>query len=297
MKLVLGTVQFGLCYGINNQKGKPSRESSLKMLKRAYDLGINIFDTANAYGDAESILGEFVEKYDLKNKIKIISKLKPNIIDDTKEVKDVIIKQLKNSLNLLQLDKLDGYLLHTPSYIYNDDIIKALDYCKNEGLTENIGVSIYDMEDAIYAAKTKKIDYIQIPYSVFDQRVNKTDFFKIARDNNVVVYGRSAFLQGLFFMPNNKIPPHLKDAKIYLSQFDEIIYKYRLSRLEATLLFSYCNPFIDYLVFGVDDIYQLQQDVDIALSNTDISDCVTELKGKMSVMQRSIIFPSLWTKQ
>ena len=82
-KLVLGTVQFGLDYGINNQNGKPTREKSLKMLNFAYQEGIRTFDTAYSYGDAEEILGEFSQKRNLGEEIKIITKLKPNIISES----------------------------------------------------------------------------------------------------------------------------------------------------------------------------------------------------------------------
>ena len=61
----MGTVQLGLDYGINKKK-KPSKEESIKILECAYNNGIKIFDTAQAYGTAEEIIGEFIEKNKLK---------------------------------------------------------------------------------------------------------------------------------------------------------------------------------------------------------------------------------------
>jgi aryl-alcohol dehydrogenase-like predicted oxidoreductase len=297
MKLVLGTVQFGLNYGINNFNGQPTREASLEMLKLAYDSNITQFDTAFAYGNAEEILGEFIERNQLKNKIKVISKLKPNCIDKTNpDHRKFVISQINDSLLRMNIEKLDGYLFHTPAYIYDDKILNALEFCKSEGLTSNIGVSVYEIADAIFAAKTGKVDYIQIPYSLFDQRVSKTDFFKIAHDNNITVYGRSAFLQGLIFMEDKNIPEHLKDAKEYLKILERIILKYGLSRLEASMLFSLNNPGIDFLVFGVDNINQLKQDIEVNANQKPTEECINELKSELSNIKNSIIFPSLWSK-
>lgn len=285
-KLVLGTVQLGLDYGINNKRGKPSREDSLAILDRAHEGGIKVFDTAYAYGDAEDILGEWMENRGLKDKVSIISKLKPH----TTEVKE----EIKKSLERLKRNYLDGYLLHTPEYIYNDAVVSALESAKGSGLVKNIGVSIYEEKDALYAVNSGKIDYIQVPYSVFDQRLNKTDFFEVAKKNNVTVFARSAFLQGLMFMKESEVPEHLSEAKEYLRKFDEITKKHGFSRAEAALLFSLQDPRIDYVVFGVDDVGQLKENLRIAQSPKDFSDCMKELRDKFTDIPKSIVMPSLW---
>ena len=62
MNLCLGTVQQGMAYGINNQHGKPSVEESMEIFHQAVLNGIEIFDTASAYGDAEYLIGEYLKK-------------------------------------------------------------------------------------------------------------------------------------------------------------------------------------------------------------------------------------------
>jgi aryl-alcohol dehydrogenase-like predicted oxidoreductase len=296
-KLVLGTVQFGLDYGINNKNGKPARESAFSMLNFAYERGIRTFDTAYAYGNAEEILGEFSHSQNLGKDIKIITKLKPNIILELQGgIFNIIASNLKESLKRLQRDYIDGYLLHTPEYVREEEIVSALNDLKKQGLVKNIGVSVYEEEDAIYAANLKEVDYIQIPYSIFDQRLDKTDFFKLAKKNDKKIFARSAFLQGLFFMPEDKIPQHLENAKAYLRELDKIINKYNLSRQQATLLFSLNNENIDHVVFGVDNMEQLSEDIDIAKQNIDCKQCIEEMKEKFANIEKNIIFPSLWKK-
>lgn len=296
-KLVLGTVQFGLDYGINNPIGRPSMDKSLEMLDFAWQKGIRIFDTAYAYGEAEKILGEFIKTGNFGSEIKVITKLKPNIISESKgEICDIITSNLDESLKKLNRNHVDGYLFHTPSYIYNDKVIDAMVDLKKQKLVKNIGVSIYEEIDAVYAARLQMFDYIQVPYSIFDQRLNKTDFFETAKKNNITIFARSAFLQGLFFMPEEKIPPYLEIAKPYFKKFDKIINKYNISRQQAALLFSCKNEHIDYVVFGVDNLDQLKEDIEIAEENIDCEDCMKELEENFVDVEKSIIFPSLWKK-
>ena len=297
-KLVLGTVQFGLDYGINNATGKPSREKSLEMLDFAYENGIKIFDTAYNYGTAEEILGEFLESRKLEDKTQIITKLKANIISESEGNNwyDIIRTNLEDTLKKLRRNYVDGYLFHTPAYVRDNALVDCLQKLKEQGLVKNIGVSVYEEDDAVYAAGLKQIDYIQVPYSIFDQRLDKTNFFQLAKKNNKKVFVRSAFLQGLIFMPEEKIPPHFEKAKQYLRNLDIIIKKYNLSRQQAALLFSLKNENIDYVVFGVDNLKHLEENINVAKQNVDCEECIKELKKEFINIEKSIIMPSLWKK-
>ena len=61
-KLILGTVQFGLNYGVNNQSGQVSKESVETILSLAGNKGIKILDTSSAYGASEKVLGEVLKE-------------------------------------------------------------------------------------------------------------------------------------------------------------------------------------------------------------------------------------------
>jgi len=295
-KLCLGTVQFGLDYGVNNFYGKPSKEQTFAMLDAALEQGIQYIDTAVAYGNAEELLGEYgIGK--IPN-IKVISKLRPNLITmECKNPREIIEEELDGSLTRMGLSSLDGYLLHTPENFYNHEIINALENCKAKGLIKHFGVSIYEAEHALDVVSSGLVDYIQIPYSIFDQRLDKTDFFKIAKENNVTIFARSAFLQGLILMEEERIPTHLAEAKTYLRKFDQIIDKYSFSREEAAFLFTYTHPDLDYLVFGVDNIIQLQEDIKVGSKVIEFKECRAELSTSFLNISKSIIFPSLWKKK
>ena len=78
-KIILGTVQMGLPYGVNNSLGKVSVNDSISILDKAHDSGVRILDTAKVYGDAHKVIGEFHNCFPEK-KFNIITKL-PKVFD------------------------------------------------------------------------------------------------------------------------------------------------------------------------------------------------------------------------
>lgn len=295
--LCLGTVQFGMKYGINNKYGQPSLKDSFEMFDIALDRGINIIDTARAYGDAEVILGKYINLSKKKHDMKIISKLKPNILDTEKGTpQEIVSNQLKGSLQIMNIDKLDGYLLHTPEYVYNDDILDGLKRSKDAGLVDHIGVSIYDIKEGIAAIDSGIIDYIQLPYSVFDQRGMVTQFFKKAKKANITIFCRSAFLQGLILMNKEEIPDYLVDAKRYITILDNLLNKYEISKIDALIHFVTDNEYIDYLVFGVDKKEQLIYNIESYRNKSIPYEFIKEVQEQICNIGKSIILPSLWKK-
>lgn len=294
--LCLGTVQFGMKYGINNRQGQPSMNDSVEMIKYAVDNGIKYIDTARAYGDAELVIGEYNKIYGVPKDIKIISKLRPNVIEaDTKDVNSLIRDELESSLKRMGVDKLNGYLLHTPEYIYNQNILDALLNLKEEKMVENIGVSIYDLKEGEQAIKTGIIDYIQLPYSYLDQRGIRTGFIKKAKEHGIKIFTRSAFLQGLVMMEKSRIPQYLAPAICNIEKFELITKEFNEDIINAIIHFVTDEADIDYLVFGVDNIEQLKEDMD-AYRNKKINTLLIEqVKQHINMLEDNIIFPSLWS--
>lgn len=296
-KLCLGTVQFGMKYGINNQIGRqPTREESFEMLDYAIGHGINTIDTACAYGEAEEILGSYFKYLDKKSNIKVVSKLRPNVMEDGKPIEKTVVEECKSSLSRLCVERLDGYLLHTPEYIYNEEIISALLRLRKEGYVKNIGVSIYDLKEGYAAIDTGVVDYIQLPYSILDQRGIKEGFISAAKRAGIKIFTRSAFLQGLFMMEQQKIPRHLQKAVPYLKTMQKILEQYEVDKISSLLQFVKSEEEIDYLVFGVESKEQLEEDIQKANQMDVPEECIQQLKKQINNVEQSIIFPSLWAK-
>ena len=238
MKLCLGTVQFGMDYGIRNQK-KPSVEDSIKILDYAVHNGISAIDTAAAYGTAEDVVGEFLKKNLIKrDKLFIISKFTPNALDDVdeKDYKKVINEHLTKSLERLHTDYLDAYMFHSSRYAYNPEMLNALYEVRQEGRIRHSGVSVYYPDEAKICINSDKVDFMQLPSSIFDQRMRNEGVFELAQEKkNTQIHSRSAFIQGLILMNEDEVPSYLSGAKPILKKIDTICKQYDISKISLAI--------------------------------------------------------------
>lgn len=297
MNLCLGTVQFGMDYGIRGQK-RPSLGDALAMLDYAVHNVIDTIDTANAYGEAENVVGAWLSRdTSIRGKINLISKFKPNLLDDIPVSKyyAVMKENLEQSFACLHTDYLDGYLLHSARYVFNDEIIDTLARLKKEGYVKKIGVSIYEVAEAIKGIERGNLDLIQLPYSIFDQRMLNGNVFELAKQKGFILHSRSAFIQGLILMNENEVPGFLQKAKPIIRQIDAFCKESGLSRIQIAMGYVKQERAISHLVVGVDNMEQLKED--IALFNQDVSvDLIGEVAKQFSHLDADIVMPSLWTK-
>lgn len=288
-KLCLGTVQMGKNYGVANVLGRqPSAEESFSVLRLALEQGISYFDTASVYGASEQILGEF--RLARNTEVHIISKFPPEQTDSEQAVLD----ELRSTLHRLGAASLDGYLLHDAKDMQRRKIVRGLCLAKEKRLVSFIGVSVYEPEDACAAVAESWVDYVQIPYNVMDQRLDETEFFSMARKNHVKVFARGMFLQGLLLMEPEVVPQNLREILPYLEKFRAISHEHGFSTRDAAFLFGLCHPGIDHVVFGVDTVEQLAENLEITEKQKDFSACYDALFGAFCGIDRRLINPSLW---
>jgi uncharacterized protein len=294
--LVLGTVQLGMKYGLTNKGRQPTQEESFAMLDAALAAGIDTFDTAYAYGTAEDVVGAWLSARSLAGKVKIISKMKPHAMNeypDGTKASDIVRTEVEKSLKRLGVESLEGYLFHSPHYIYMSHMVEGMRKAKADGLVKNIGVSVYDEPEALQAAELG-VEYIQVPYNAFDQRLDATHFFDIAKKNKVTVFARSPFLQGLLLMQPHELPEHLAYLRPHLERFIAIAAKHNLTQVEAALQFVHAACRADHIVFGVDTLAQLTEDLKMAPSSN--RELVEDIQAAFKDLNHGAINPSMWSK-
>jgi aryl-alcohol dehydrogenase-like predicted oxidoreductase len=299
MQLCLGTVQFGMDYGIKNQK-QPSLKDAVKMLDYATQNGISAIDTAHAYGTAEDVVGEFLKRKTIqREKLFLSSKFKPNDLDDIKVIDyvKVIKEHLEYQLKRLNTDYLDSYMFHSSRYAFNDEILEALYKVKDEGKIKHYGVSVYYPDEAKKCIASPYVDFIQLPFSIFDQRMANEGVFDLAKTNSSTqIHSRSAFIQGLILMNESEVPPFLKDAKPIVRKIDKLCKKYNVSRISLAINFVKQFDVISHLVFGVDNIEQLKENIKIF--NDDFpTEILREISKEFKTIETKIVMPSLWVKE
>ena len=248
-KIVLGTVQFGLQYGINSA-GRPNGEDVRYILSEAAKGGICTLDTSSAYGNSEEILGECITQGEI---FKIVSKYPKG---------DIPVDEMFNSsLKRLKVNKLYGYLLHHFEVYKNnptvwDEFVKL----KDAGKVQKIGFSLYSPEELEFILNRKSpFDIIQVPFNIFDKKF--LPYMKELHEKGVEIHVRSTFLQGLFFKERNELPEKLQPLKKYLLQLDEYSSKTGLSISEIALNYNLHNPYIDGVLIGVDNVEQLKMNL------------------------------------
>jgi len=298
MRLCLGTVQFGMDYGIRGKK-KPFLSDSLEMLDYAVHNGISTIDTANAYGEAETVVGAYVKKAPaVRNRVQIISKLRPNLLDDVPDEQyySVMRTNLEESFQRLHTDYLDGYLLHSARYVYQDAIIEALARLKSEGYVKAVGVSVYETDEAKAGIMRDNLDFLQLPYSVLDQRMLHDGVFALAEERSFPLYSRSALIQGLVLMAPNEVPLFLrKRAAPILQKIDLVCKETGLTRLQLAMGFVKQQTAVSHLVFGVRNLAQLREDISVFQQDLP-HDVIEELETQFSNISADIVMPSLWKK-
>lgn len=299
MELCLGTVQFGMDYGIRGKK-KPPRADSLNMLDCAVQNGIRTIDTANAYGEAEDVVGSYLEKNQgLRESLTLISKFRPNLLDGVSEEQyyPVMKANLEESLRRLHTDYLDGYLLHSARYVFDDAIIETLLRLKKEGYVKKAGVSVYEVEEAKAGILRGSLDFFQVPYSVLDQRMDCEGVFSLAKEYGTPLYTRSAFIQGLMLMAPSEVPAFLRErAAPILERVDAVCREAHVSRVQLAVGFVKRQPAISHLVFGVRNLEQLKEDISVFRQELPRG-VIEELETQFADVDADIVMPSLWKRE
>lgn len=273
-KLVLGTVQFGLQYGVNSA-GRPNEDAVNSILAEAAKGGITTLDTSSAYGNSEEILGECITP---DEGFKIVSKYPKGATP--------VAEMFNASLSRLKVGQLYGYLLHHfEVYKNNPSVWDEFMALKEYGKIQKIGFSLYTPEELEFILKNKSpFDLIQVPFNIFDRKF--LPYIKELHDKGVEIHVRSTFLQGLFFKDREALPEKLKPMKKYLLQLDEFSKQSGLSISEIALNYNLQNPYIDGVLIGVDNVEQLHMNLN------SVKD--TPIDIEIEVKEQELLNPVNW---
>lgn len=285
-KLILGTVQMGLNYGINNSKGKINLNEAYGIFEKAYESGIIILDTAESYGNAHQIIGDF-HALNPEIRFKVITKVPPFERIGNIEVK---IEQYLTEMNINQLE---GFMFHSfKSYKENQKIISKLSLLKKKGLVKHIGVSIYTNDELETLLFDDKIELIQMPFNLLDNFSLRGKLMQEAKRKGKIIHTRSAFLQGLFFKGLKDKHPVVQALKQQLTEINKISESKGISI--ATLALAYCKQqtCIDQVLIGVDSIDQLL--INLEANNCQLHENTVHLINKINIKNISLLNPSLW---
>ena len=287
-KLAIGTVQFGLNYGIANSGGQVSIPEIKKILALAEKQNINVLDTAKGYGNSESNLGEA----DI-SKFKIITKL-PAIPSPNIDVDQWVEYQINDSLERLRVKNLYGVLFHVPSQLLSvngNKLYKALEKMREEGIIKKIGVSVYSPDELSSLFNQFDFEIVQAPFNVVDRRLLQSGWLDKLALLGKEIHVRSVFLQGLLLMDPKNRSLYFDKWKDLFFGFDQWLKESSLSPLEACL--NYVNGFdqVTQMIVGVDSFSNFKEIIS-SLSNPFIVNAPKTLECN----DLDLVNPSNWLK-
>lgn len=285
-KLILGTVQMGLDYGINNELGKISSKESNQILLSAHVSGITILDTAEAYGNAHQVIGEF-HRSNPNHKFKIVTKVPHDVEVDSIEIK------IKEYLEDLGVNCLEILMFHSfDSFKNNQVVLDKLLKLKSKRLINHIGVSIYTNDQLEYLVDKVDITVVQLPFNLLDNYSVRGDLLEELKLKGKIIHTRSAFLQGLFFKKNSDENKIIQKLQSELDILNQLVSQYNCSMEELALSYCLKQKNIDNVIIGVDSIDHLNANIKASTYEID-ENTITKINN-IKIEDVDLLNPSLW---
>ena len=302
-KLSLGTVQVGLKYGITNDGNLIDDDESIELFKYAYNNGINIFDTAAHYGLSEERIGEFTNRFKPRDLL-LVTKLSAITKFESKQInldfENLVLSQIYKSCRNLRLKTLPVVLLHNWSDRFNNSIWETLLYLKSNGVIQELGVSVQNPIEAVEALNDPDIKHIQLPYNLLDWRWKKAKIHILCKQRgDVVIYSRSALLQGLLTLKSTNWPEIANlNTKEIINKINYFVTRFnRKDAIDLCLAYVRSQTWIDSLVVGCENINQLKQNIEY-FSKIDLTKSqLAEIEAFFNnLAPEQLLNPSSWVK-
>ncbi|MBW5448355.1 aryl-alcohol dehydrogenase [Cohnella sp. CFH 77786] len=258
-KLGLGTVQFGMPYGVSNRQGQTAPGEVRAILEAAAERGIRVLDTAVIYGESEEVLGSQLPR---SHGFDIVTKVPSLLREDGTFDPASADRMLERSLSRLRQPSVYGLLLHRAGDLLSPrsgEVMEWLLECRRRGRVEKVGVSVYAEDDVAGLTERYPIQLLQAPVNIFDQRLVRSGALAACKARGVEVHARSVFLQGLLLMNEEEVPAYFRPYAPHLEGYRLFLRRRGIDPVEAALTYVNGLSEVDTIVCGVNDRAQLLQ--------------------------------------
>lgn len=259
-KLGIGTVEFGMTYGVGNTEPQASPLKITEILQFARENNILTVDTSPLYGSSETVLGQDPKILDVFRVITKTLKFSEYPITDTDVAK--LDKTFRGSLDRLNQEKIYGLLVHQVSDLLaagGEKLYEKLKNLQEAGLIQKIGVSLYEPWELEEVVSKYALDLIQVPLNALDNRFVIDGHLNYCIRNGIEVHVRSVFLQGLLLIDRNTIPENLEGLSDELKRFSIVAKSYQLSLVEMAIASVKAYDSADVILVGIRSKKELQE--------------------------------------
>jgi len=294
-RLMVGTVQFGLTYGIANKTGQPSYKDVCDILLCAYEGGVNCLDTAALYGTSEEVIGRALAELGLAGKFIIVTKT-THLADDLDSAEaDAIIEQsVTLSLKRLRLDVLPICLIHhEENFRHIDSLLKL----KERGLVRYVGSSVMTPTMTKGIVNSGLVDVVQVPTSVLDRRYVSAGIFRDARQRGLGLFVRSIYLQGLLLLQDDEILPELSAVIPVLRRLRALAADAGMSLAELAVRYVLGLEGVTCGVVGVETVEQMRSNIAIFEKGPLSADLMKAVIAAVPDLPDTILMPNKWSQR
>jgi aryl-alcohol dehydrogenase-like predicted oxidoreductase len=247
-------------YGVANKSGQPDFITAESIVATAWENGVREFDTAQAYGESEKVLGQALHSLGRSGDARIISKIHPETNHNRTES---LRRAVERSLSNLKVPKLFALLLHKEELLnlWDHGLGDRLRAIEEDGLVEQLGISVYSPELALTALRSNGLSMIQIPSNLLDRRFEKAGVFSESERQGKHVYVRSIFLQGLLLMHPERLPDEISFAGPTLKRVESLAKKNGLSRQHLAIGYARIAYRKAKILFGAETVEQVRENI------------------------------------
>ena len=266
-EISLGTVELGMDYGIPVQGDhlQPSETDAARTLNCALDLGINLIDTAQAYGESEAIIGRALksrrEEYLLATKIAGLSWEGYTGVELQEQVEASITK----SLRALQTDIIDLLYIHnaTPELIQCGEIVEIMQRAQDAGYARFIGTTTYGAEAPLAVLEDGRFDCVQLAYNLLDRQFEER-VLPLAEESDVGVIIRSVLLKGALTHRYAHLPDELRELRTAVNEVNSLCRAPDRSLPGLAYGFVLAHPAVSTALVGTGRVHELREIVSFA---------------------------------
>ena len=294
-RLMLGTVQFGMPYGVANRTGQPGYEQVVAIVAAAFEGGVNCFDTAAAYGTSEQVLGRALDELHIADQVVVVTKVLPLPPAESEEpgtARRAIEQSVAESRRRLRLDCLPIVLFHRETDAAHLGVLEEL---RERGWLQHVGVSCDNRPGpAAEFVAAGNVSALQLPGNVLDRRHQHSGVFRAAASRGVAVFIRSLYLQGLLVMPQEQIPASLSDVIPVRRALAAIAAEGGMTLAELASRYMLAQDGVTCVLAGVETVAQVRENLAIVARGPLPDDMLSAIDAAVPELPESLLTPSLW---